>query len=193
MGLFRKKAQPLEVARIGNPVLRQKADLVDPRSIGGDDLAQLVDEMIATMDAEGGIGIAAPQVSRSISLAVIEIPVDSARYPDSEPFELEVFINPSITILDEQEQEYWEGCLSVPDLRGLVPRPRKVQVDYLALDGDSRSIVAEGFLATVLQHELDHLDGVLFIDRMRDMTKLATLEEYRTYWLDSTDAPSLDD
>jgi peptide deformylase len=193
MGLFPKKTQPLEVAKIGNPILREKAQDVSPDTFDSDELIELVEAMVATMEAEGGIGIAAPQVGRSLALAVVEIPVDSARYKDAEPFELEVFVNPKITVLDEAEQEYWEGCLSVPDLRGLVPRPRSVQVDYLSLAGDERTISAEGFLATVLQHELDHLEGILFIDRIRDLTKLATLDEYRAHWLESTDAPSLED
>lgn len=193
MGLFRRKVQPLEVAKMGNPILRLKAEKIDPARLGSPELLDLVDAMVATMEAEGGIGIAAPQVSRSVQLAVIEIPAESERYQDSEPFELEVFINPTITVLDATEHEFWEGCLSVPDLRALVPRPREIRVDYLGLDGEQRSITADGFLATVLQHELDHLEGILFVDRVRDTTTFATIEEYRTHWLDSHDAPTLED
>jgi peptide deformylase len=91
-------------------------------------------------------------------------------------------INPKITVLDEKEQGFWEGCLSVPELRGLVHRPRKVQVDYLDEHANPRTIVAEDFLATVFQHELDHLGGKLFVDRIKDITKLAFLDEYRKYW-----------
>jgi peptide deformylase len=101
---------------------------------------------------------------------------------------LSVFINPKITVLDPKEQAFWEGCLSVPELRGLVDRPRKIQVDYLDRSGAPRQVVAEGFLATVFQHELDHLAGTLFLDRMKDRTKLAFLEEYRRYWLPSEDS-----
>ena len=193
MGLFRRKAQPLEVAKIGNPVLRCKARAIEATELASQELSDLVDALVATMEAEGGIGIAAPQVGHSVALAVIEIPAESLRYPEAEPFELEVFVNPIMTVLDATEQEYWEGCLSVPDLRGLVPRPRRVRVDYIGLEGDARSMTAEGFTATVLQHELDHLDGVLFVDRVRDTTKLATLEEYRAHWVDADDAPSLDE
>jgi peptide deformylase len=193
MGLFRRKAQPLEVAKMGNPILRLKAEEISPEQLSDPAMLELVEAMVATMEAEGGIGIAAPQVSRSIQLAVIEIPAESPRYPESEPFELEVFVNPTITVLDETEHEFWEGCLSVPDLRALVPRPREVRVDYLGLDGKPRSISAEGFLATVLQHELDHLEGVLFVDRVRDTTTFATIDEYRTHWLDTHDAPTLED
>lgn len=192
MALFRRKAQPLAVAKIGDPILRRKAHDLDPSMIGSAELADLVDAMVATMEEAGGIGIAAPQVSVSLQLAVIEIPADSERYVEAEPFELEVFINPRITVLDPTEHEYWEGCLSVPDLRGLVPRPSKVRVDYMVMDGTERSITAEGFLATVLQHELDHLEGILFVDRVRDTTKLATIEEYRKHWLEA-DEESADD
>jgi peptide deformylase len=136
------------------------------------------------MHKEGGIGIAAPQVGVSVRAAVIEIESDSERYVDSPEFDLEVFLNPVVTVIDQTEQSYWEGCLSIPDLRGLVPRPRRVRVDYMGADGEARSIEAEGFLATVLQHELDHLDGVLFVDRVRDTTKLATIEDYRRFWLE---------
>ena len=110
--------------------------------IDSDGLHDLVAAMIATMHEEGGIGIAAPQVSEGIRLAVIEIPADSTRYEGSEPFEMEVFVNPEVSVLDETEQEFWEGCLSVPDLRGKVPRPRKVRVDYLGISGDRRSMTA---------------------------------------------------
>jgi peptide deformylase len=193
VGLFTRKPQRLPVAKIGDPVLRASTRPVAADEIGSPDLCDLVDAMVATMDAEGGIGIAAPQVGVSVRLAVIEIPTDSKRYPDAEPFELEVFVNPVMTTIDETEQEYWEGCLSVPDLRGLVARPRAVRVDYQGIDGDSRSISAEGFLATVLQHELDHLDGVLFVDRVRDTTKLATIDEYRKHWLEADDERSVDE
>ena len=88
------------------------------------------------------------------------------------------------TILDAAEQAFWEGCLSVPDLRGVVHRPRAIRVDYLDMEGNPCAIEAEGFVATVLQHELDHLQGVLYVDRMRTMRALATLEEYRRYWAD---------
>jgi peptide deformylase len=193
MSFFKRKAAPLEVAKIGDPVLRERARQLTAEEIASPELRSLVDSMVATMETEGGIGIAAPQVSKSVRVAVIEIPTDSTRYAEAEPFELEVFVNPEITVLDPAEQEYWEGCLSVPDLRGLVPRPRQVRVDYLSLDGEQRSITAAGFLATVLQHELDHLDGVLFVDRVRDTTMLATVEEFRKHWLEPEQAPELDD
>ena len=171
------------VITIGNPLLRDVARDLDEEEFRGGDVRRLAADLVDTMRKEGGIGIAAPQIGESVQLAIIEISDTSQRYPDMSPFDLEVFINPKISVVDETEQGFWEGCLSVPDLRGLVYRPRAVRVDYLGLDGDARTLEAEGFLATVVQHELDHLQGILFVDRIRDTTKLATLEDYRRFWL----------
>jgi peptide deformylase len=174
-----------EVAHIGNPALRQAARALEPDEIRSPRIAALVDDMIDTMRALGGIGIAAPQVSEPVQVAIIEIAEGSTRYRAMTPAALTVLVNPRITVLDETEQGFWEGCLSVPDLRGLVHRPRKVRVDYLDLENRAHSIVAEDFLATVLQHELDHLHGILFIDKVRDTTKLATLADYERFWVDA--------
>ncbi len=168
---------------IGNPVLRQVARPLTRDEILSAEVRTLIDDMIDTMHHEEGIGIAAPQIGESVQLAVMEIAVDSERYPDTNPFEMAVFVNPRVSVLDAAEQGYWEGCLSVPGLRGLVHRPRGVRVDYLNLHGDPASIVADGFMATVFQHELDHLGGVLFIDRIRDTRMLATTDNYVRFWL----------
>jgi peptide deformylase len=172
-----------KIARMGHPVLREKARELSPSEIGSPEIRRLIDDMIDTMHEYGGIGLAAPQVHEPIQLALIEF-----EGPGSQP--LQVFINPKITVLDATEQGYWEGCLSVPELRGLVYRPRKIQVDYLDENGKAQSKVAEGFLATVFQHELDHLAGTLFIDRIRNepgKTPLAFLEEYSKYWTPDED------
>ncbi len=142
--------------------------------------------MIETMKEVGGIGLAAPQIHESLQLAVIEFKGDNARYPGMGDQPLTVIINPKITVLDPTEQSFWEGCLSVPELRGLVYRPRKVQVDFLDGNGSPKQLIAEDFLATVVQHELDHLSGALFVDRLRNepgKTPLAFLEEYRKHIL----------
>jgi peptide deformylase len=169
---------------IGDPVLRRKAAPVPAHVIGSAEIRGLLDDMVDTMRASGGIGLAAPQVGESIRVAAIEIAVDSSRYPDMQPFPLTFFINPVVTVLDESGQSFWEGCLSVPGLRGLVTRPRSVRVDWLGVRGETCSLVATGFLATVFQHELDHLDGILFVDRMPDTTRLATIENYLRFWRD---------
>jgi len=149
--------------------------------------------MIDTMHHEQGIGIAAPQIGESVQAAVIEIDSESARYPGQEPFGLRVLLNPRVTVLDAEDQGFWEGCLSVPNLRGFVERPRRVRVDYVDLEAKPRSIEAEGFLATVFQHELDHLQGVLYVDRIRDLTKLATIDDYLRYWRDDPTEQHLPD
>jgi len=172
------------VTKIGNPILRRAARPLEREEISSPQMRRLVEDMIDTMRAEDGIGIAAPQVGEGVQVAVVEIARDSARYPNMAQFGITVFVNPVVTVLDATEQAYWEGCLSVPDLRGIVHRPRQVRVDYLDLAGAAHHLEAEGFLATVLQHELDHLRGVLFVDLVRDTTKLATVEEYRRFWMD---------
>jgi peptide deformylase len=179
------------VRKIGDPLLRGKARAVTVEEVKSGGLAGLLVDMIDTMRAEGGIGIAAPQIGESVRVAVIEIDRASTRYPNMTPFARSVFVNPAVTVLDASEQSHWEGCLSVPVLRGLVPRPRAVRVDFLDETGESRSLSAEGFLATVLQHELDHLDGILFVDRVRDTSKLSTLENLIEYRL--AGEPQLDD
>jgi peptide deformylase len=177
-----------KVARMGHPVLRAVGRELTSKEIQGPEIQRLIADMIQTMHEYGGIGIAAPQVHESIQLAIIEFEEDSERYPDMGEQPLMVICNPKITVLDSKEQGFWEGCLSVPELRGLVHRPRKIQVDYLDEKGKPQKIVAENFLATVFQHELDHLAGKLFVDRIKDITKLAFLEEYRKYWIPAEDS-----
>jgi len=171
------------ILTIGNPVLRQVARELTREEILSPEVRALIEDMVDTMHHEEGIGIAAPQVGESLRMAIVEIAVDSERYPEMNPFEQAVLINPRLAVLDATEQGYWEGCLSVPNLRGLVHRPRTVRVDYLDLDGEPASVAADGFLATVFQHELDHLDGVLYIDRVRDTRKIATVDDYVRFWL----------
>jgi peptide deformylase len=174
-----------QVRKIGDPVLRQRAAIIDTDALSTPEFTRLVDDMVDTMHAEGGIGIAAPQIGESVRAALVAIDPASSRYPEMTAFPPTLFVNPRITIVDATEQGFWEGCLSVPNLRGYVMRPRGVRVDFLDGNGASHALHAEGFLATVLQHELDHLDGVLFVDRVRDTTRLATLENYARYWASS--------
>jgi len=181
------------VLTIGNPLLRRVARELEPHEIRSAAVRTLVRDMIDTMHHEQGIGIAAPQIGESVQVAVIEIDADAARYPGMQPFEREVFVNPRITPLDGEEQGFWEGCLSVPNLRGYVERPRRIRVDYLDLDAAPHSAEVEGFLATVFQHELDHLQGVLFVDRVRDLRKLATIDDYLRYWRDAPGEQHLPD
>ena len=157
------------------PVLRQPC-VHDP--FDTDLVWQTIEmEMIALMKERIGIGLAAPQIGVSKQLAVIKLSEDSDRYPDMETTEPYIIFNPQITVLDKEVQGFWEGCLSVPGLRGYVERPRKVKIDYLDENADERTIEVEDFLATVFQHELDHLIGMLYVDRMEDVSTLMYEDE----------------
>jgi peptide deformylase len=170
-----------QVLRMGHPILRQKAQELTLEQINSNEIKQLINDMRDTMAAEGGIGIAAPQIGVSLQAAIIELPENSERYGTlNQPASYVVF-NPIITILDHEKQGFWEGCLSVPGLRGFVERPKKVQIEYLDLNGTKQIIIAEDFLATVFQHELDHLFGQLYIDLVRDKTLLSYNEEFEQF------------
>jgi peptide deformylase len=179
-----------KIARMGNPILRKKARPILREELGTPQLNQLIQDMVETMADANGIGLAAPQVHESVQLAIIGFDEGSSRYPQMGSQPLEVFLNPRVTVLDSTPQAFWEGCLSIPDLRGRVERPRKIRVDWMDLQGEKQSREVEGFLATVFQHELDHLDGILFIDRIRaepGLTPMAFLSEYSRFDLASRD------
>src|SRR5690606_16193104 len=136
--------------------------------LGSERLRALVADMVDTLHDYGGIGLAAPQIGESLRLALIEIPDGLTRYTETNAMPLTVFVNPTIEVVDPAAAGFWEGCLSVPGLRGFVERPQHVRVRYTDLQGDTHALELEGFLATVFQHEFDHLDGVLYIDRIKD-------------------------
>jgi peptide deformylase len=166
----------LKVARLGHPVLRQKTRLVDKHEIRTPEFQKLIDDMLETMDEYSGIGLAAPQVHETRRLFVAFLDADGRN--DGEPIAL---INPEVTALDKDLVEGWEGCLSIPDIRGRVPRSPHIKVSALNRDGKRIEIEARDFPARVIQHETDHLDGVLFFDRMRSFESLSFLEEYSRY------------
>ncbi len=174
----------LEIARLGNPVLRQVSQPVNLETMNDSDcdIQVLIDDMVETMHEEGGVGLAAPQVSRSIQLIILEAE-DNNRYPDREDIPLTVLINPVITDYSEEKAMGWESCLSLIDFRGLVPRSTKVTVEAFNRKGEKIVVEASDFLAVVLQHEIDHLNGIVFLDRMKDFTKLSYMKEFETYWL----------
>mgnify|MGYP000924592469 CR=1 FL=1 len=174
----------LKVARLGHPVLRKTAKEVSKAEIKTAEFQTFLDDMVDTMREYEGIGLAAPQVHRSQRVSVIELPEEgSARYPNQPPTGLQFFINPKVTILTQDLGRYWEGCLSVPGMRGLVERPSKVKVDYLNREGKTAEFVADGFIAAVVQHEFDHLDGVLYVDRLVSSKNFAFDQEFERYWL----------
>lgn len=168
------------ICRMGNPILRKMARPVEKSFIKSDGFGQLLTDLKDSMDHYGGIGIAAPQIGIDLQLAIIEL-MGVNRYGEEINFPLTTFVNPEITYLTDELQGFWEGCLSVPGLRGYVERPRKIRVNYLDEHAHEKEIFAEGFLATVLQHELDHLAGVLYIDRVKDTKLISYQEEFEQY------------
>ena len=169
------------IIRMGHPTLRRPARHLRPDEIRSGAMQSLLTDLRDTLREAGGIGIAAPQINESVRLAIIEIPGGASRYGELEQMPLKVFINPSVQVLDPSTAGFWEGCLSVPGLRGFVERPQKVKVVLTNLQGETEQLEFSGFRATVVQHELDHLDGKLFVDRITDPTKLAFEEEYERY------------
>jgi peptide deformylase len=166
------------VIRMGHPTLRRPARPLTAVELASPGTAKLLDDMIDTLQAYGGIGLAAPQIDEPVRLAIIEIAGGSSRYGEIPPLPLTVFANPTIDVVDPASAGYWEGCLSVPGLRGFVERPQHIRVRYQHLDGSAAELELRGFLATVFQHEFDHLDGRLYIDRITDMSKLMFEAEY---------------
>ena len=166
----------LKVARMGHPVLRTRARPLEPDEIGTPRIQQLIDDMFETMRDSEGIGLAGPQVYESIRLFVAGVDDEERMMPPV------VMINPEVTPVGSDVEEDWEGCLSIPDIRGRVSRATDIKVRALDRYGTPLSMTANGFPARVIQHEVDHLDGVLFFDRMTSFESLTFLEEYSRYW-----------
>jgi peptide deformylase len=174
----------LKVARLGHPVLRQRAEPVAARAIRSPEVQRLIDDMIETMCEYDGAGLAANQVHVPMRIAVLEVQANP-RYPDAPHVPLTVLINPVVTPLTEEMEDGWEGCLSVPDMRGRVPRYTAVRLEYCDRHAERVELVAKDFFARVIQHETDHLDGVVYLDRMRDLSTLTHIAEWHKYWLDA--------
>ena len=166
---------------MGHPTLRQVAAPVDPAVLDQTAFKQLVADMVDTLHDYGGVGLAATQINEPVRLAVIEIPGGPTRYGEVPHMPLTAFVNPEVQVLDDAPNGVWEGCLSVPGLRGYVERPGHIAVSALNLAGQRISLELKGFLATVFQHEFDHLDGKLYIDRITDTAKLMFDDEYLRY------------
>lgn len=176
----------LKVARMGHPVLRAKARALDKAEIRSGAIQKLIDDMIETMREYHGVGLAAPQIHESVRLFVAALDHggssddDAAEDEDPEPIAI---VNPEITVVGSDVVEDWEGCLSIPDIRGRVPRAREIKVRGYDRKGERFELRAQGFPARVIQHETDHLDGVLFFDRMKTFGSLTFLDEYSRYWV----------
>lgn len=164
------------VAAMGNPVLRKKAHPIPEKAITTPEVQGLLQDMVDTMFEYDGRGLAAPQIHESLQAVVMMWDFE----PEKKPY-LVFLINPEIKSLTKDTSEYWEGCLSVPGLRGLVKRPNKIEVKAFNEKGKKVEFIAEGFSATVIQHECDHLNGTLYVDRITDMTKFSFNREYSRY------------
>lgn len=160
----------LPILKAGNPLLRQHAEPVDPSSIGSAEIRRLIDEMFETMAAARGQGLAAPQVGVLKRIIVVRLfsSTGDEDGPAEESYTDRVLINPQIKLLEEARQGSWEGCLSLPGLAGFVERPRKIRLSFLDEKGRPHDETVRGYEAVVYQHECDHLDGVLYIDRLAD-------------------------
>jgi peptide deformylase len=184
----------LKVAHMGHPVLRTPARAIDVGEVKSTRIQQLIEDMFETMNEYQGVGLAAPQVHESVRLFVAGFPPakrsrgalpDDRDEEDDGPEErvpLMTIINPEITIVGEEKVEDWEGCLSIPDIRGKVQRARQIVVRALDRKGKRIEVQASDFTARVIQHETDHLNGILFFDRMTSFQSLTFLEEFGRYW-----------
>ena len=170
----------LEIIQIGHPTLRMRAEEVAREDLGTPELHRICSDLVETMRAANGAGLAAPQVDLPVRIFAVEVG-DNPRYPYKPRLGLRVLVNPVVSPVGEETYESYEGCLSIPDLRGLLPRSTEVEVTYLDPSGSERVERFGGLSAGTMQHELDHLDGVLFPDRVEDPTSLCTWEMFRAY------------
>ena len=175
------------IIRMGHPSLRTPAAPFPEKEINTPRFLDLIQDMRDTLHDAGGIGLAAPQINDMVQVAIIEIDEGPSRYGDLGAVEFSVFVNPRVTVLNAETKGYWEGCLSVPGLRGFVNRPQSIQVDYLDAGGGAQQRCFTGFAATVVQHEFDHLIGKLYIDHIEDPGRLSFEAEFEQFHLNAQD------
>ena len=166
---------------MGHPVLRKKVRPVPPAEIAAAPIQRLIDDMTQTMLEYNGVGLAAPQVHEELRVFVAQVIRDHEDEDEARKPEILALVNPEIKPASRHVEEDWEGCLSIPDLRGLVPRYRDISVKAYDRTGRQIEMQASGFMARVIQHETDHLDGVLFLDSMTSLDSLSFIEEFAKY------------
>lgn len=169
-------AEILQVIQLGDPSMRSPALLVE--NIRSERIQKLIDDLIATAVASNGVGIAAPQVAVGDRLFIVASR-PNARYPNAPTMEPTAMINPRILAHSTEVVKGWEGCLSIPGIRGLVPRHQAIEVEYADRDGRLQKQEFTGFVARIFQHEHDHLDGIVFLDRLESMQDIITEQEYQ--------------
>jgi peptide deformylase len=178
----------LEIATVGDPVLRERVPDLTLEELRSDEVQRLIDDLIETRRAAGGAGLAAPQVSALRRIAVVEVD-EHTRYPYKPLVPLTVIVNPVVEPLSDETLVINEGCLSIPDLRGDVQRFCEISVHYFDRNGEKHETILRGLTAGTFQHEVDHLDGVLFIDRVSDPRTFSTWEQFARHreaeWLAS--------
>jgi peptide deformylase len=166
------------ITQLGQPVLRRKAPPVSKKALGK--LRPLIKDMLQTMHKARGVGIAAPQVGKSLRLFIVA-PQPSVRYPHAPRMKPVAMINPRLIKHSGAMNSGWEGCLSIPGIRGQVPRYTKIHIEFTSETGDLRKAVLTGFVARIFQHEFDHINGHVFLDRVRNTRTLMTEREYRKH------------
>ena len=164
----------MQIAQLGHPVLRQKAQ---PVLKIDDSIQELIDDLFATSDEANGAGIAAPQIYRSLCVFILSIK-PSPRYPNAPEMEPTAVINPEILWTSEEKEKDWEGCLSIPGIRGRVPRPKKIKVRFVTREGATPEKTLSGLGARVFLHENDHLEGMTWLDHVEDNRDIVTEKEY---------------
>ncbi|NJR66314.1 MAG: peptide deformylase [Leptolyngbyaceae cyanobacterium CRU_2_3] len=169
--------QTLTIAQLGNPVLRQIAQPID--NVHDPSVQALIDNLMATLLSSNGVGIAAPQVAAPDQLLIVASR-PNPRYPHAPEMEPTVMVNPRLLSHSPEKVKDWEGCLSVPGIRGLVPRYRAIEIEYTRADGTSQHQTLTDFVARIFQHEFDHLNGQVFLDRVESVQDLITDQEYLT-------------
>lgn len=171
--LFKKKK--CEIAKLGEEVLRQKAKEVE--DINSKEIQRIISKMLNCVKKSKGVGIAAPQIFESYQILIISS-APNERYPHAPQMKDEIIINPKILTKSQEIEKAWEGCLSIPGLRALVPRHKTIEVEYTTKDGLSKTVIFEDFIARVFQHEYDHLEGIVYIDRVEDTKEIVSEDVY---------------
>ena len=169
-------AEILEIAELGNPVLRQKAEAIE--SVQDEKIQGLIEDLLATVKQSNGVGIAAPQVARSLQLMIVASR-PNPRYPNAPEMEPTAILNPRILSHSTEIVKGWEGCLSVPGIRGFVPRYQAIEIEYCDRAGKIQKMEMTDFVARIFQHEYDHFNGLVFLDRVESTTDLITEKQYR--------------